>query len=279
MAAIGGSAVAMRHDPSLIFYNPAGLRGIQAPEVSLSYFRYIVDINTGFISYAQEFEGYGWFGAGIAYTDYGSQTEIDHLENILGEFRSNDLAIVMSYANSLYDENLSFGISTKFFYSSLTPEHSSSGIALDFGVQYYIPDQDMTFAASLLNVGRQITPYADTRESLPADLKVGVSKGLEHLPLVLSVNFHHLNEDIGDTFDRFRGFTIGGEFTVSDAVQLRVGYRNEMRQDIQIGSTIGLAGFSAGFGVHVQPLVFDYGFTSLGKIGSMHHLTLRYRFE
>jgi len=279
MAGIGGSAVAMRHDPSLIFYNPAGIYGMQSPQISLSYFRHIVDINTGFLSYAQEFKDYGWFGAGIAYMNYGTQTHVDHLENVLGDFNASDLAIVMSYVNSVYDENFSFGLSTKFFYSSLGPDHTSTGIALDLGVQYYIPAQDMTIGASLLNIGRQITPYEETRESLPVDLKVGVSKGLEHLPLVLSVNFHHLSEDTGDTFDRFRGFTLGGEFTVTDAVQLRFGYRNEMRQDLQIGSTIGLAGFSAGFGVDVQSVLFDYGFTSLGKMGSMHHLTLRYGFK
>jgi long-subunit fatty acid transport protein len=278
-AGIGGSAVAMRHDPALIFYNPAGLYGMQNPQVSASYFRHIVDINTGFVSYAQEFKRYGWFGAGIAYVNYGTQRHVDHLENVLGDFTSSDLAFIVTYSNSVFDENFSFGLSTKFFYSSLTPEHLSTGFAVDLGIQYYVPQQDLTLGASLLNLGRQITPYEETRESLPLDLKVGVSKGLEHLPLVLSVNFHHLSEDTGETFDRFRGFTIGGEFTVTDAVRLRFGYRNEMRQDLKIGSAIGLAGFAAGFGVHVQSYMFDYGFTSLGKIGSMHHVTLRYGFR
>jgi hypothetical protein len=279
MAGIGGSGVAMRHDPALIFYNPAGLYGLQYPQTSISYFRHIVDIHSGFVSYAQEFSKYGWFGAGIAYVDYGSQTHVDHLENILGSFRPADLAFIMSYSNSIYDENFSFGLSTKFFYSSFTPEHISTGIALDIGIQYYIPHQELTIGASVLNLGRQITPYENTRESLPIDLKIGVSKGLEHLPLVLSVNFHHLNEQTGGTLDRLRGFTIGGEFTITDAVQLRLGYRNEMRQDLQIGSTIGLAGFSAGLGIHVQKYNFDYGFTSLGKIGSLHHITLKYSFQ
>lgn len=279
MAGIGGSAVAMRHDPSMIFYNPAGLYGMHSPQISLSYFRHIIDINTGFLSYSQEFKDYGWFGAGIAYVDYGSQTEVDHLENVLGTFNSTDLAFVMSYANTVFDENLFVGLSTKFFYSSLTPDHISTGIALDIGMQYHIPHQELTIGASVLNFGRQITPYTETRESLPLDLKIGVSKALEHLPLVLSVNFHHVNDDTGETMDRLRGFTIGGEFTITDAVQLRLGYRNEMRQDLQVGSTIGLAGFSAGFGINVQSYSFDYGFTSLGKIGSMHHISLRHSFK
>ncbi len=279
MAGIGGSAVAMRHDPSLIFYNPAGLYGLQSPRASISYMRHIVDIQSGFISYAQSFKDYGWFGAGIAYVDYGSQTHVDHLENIIGSFNPADLAFIISYSNSIFDENFSFGLSTKFFYSSFTPEDISTGIALDIGMQYYLPQQDLTIGASILNAGRQITAYENTRESLPIDLKIGVSKGLEHLPLVLSVNFHHLNDDTGGTFDRLRGFTVGGEFTVTDAVQLRFGYRNEMRQDLQIGSTIGLAGFSAGLGVHIQNYNFDYGFTSLGRIGSLHHITLQYSFR
>lgn len=277
-AGIGGSAVALRHDPSLIFYNPAGIYGMPSSQISLSYFRHIVDINTGFLSYSHEFKDYGWFGAGIAYVDYGTQLHVDPLENVLGEFSASDLALVMSYANSFFDENFSFGMNTKFFYSSLTPEHTSTGIAFDLGIQYYIPDQDLTFGASLLNLGRQITPYEETRESLPTDLKIGISKGLEHLPLVLSVNFHHLNQDTGETLDLLRGFTVGGEFTVTDAVRFRIGYRNEMRQDLKIGSAIGLAGFAAGFGVHLQSYKFDYGFTSLGKIGAMHHLTLGFAF-
>lgn len=279
IAGIGGSAVALRHDPMLVFYNPAGLYGLQSPRIAASYFRHIVDINSGFLSYAQGFERYGWFGAGVAYMSYGSQTHVDINENILGTFNSADLALIMSYANTIYDENVSFGLSTKFFYSSLTPDHSSSGVALDLGIQYFIPEQDLTIGVSLLNLGRQIVPYEETRESLPVDLKIGISKGLEHLPLVLSVNFHHLTEESNDILDRFRGFTIGGEFTVTEAVRLRFGYRNEIRQDLRIGSTIGLAGFSAGFGLQNRSTQFDYGFTSLGKIGSMHHITLGYSFH
>lgn len=278
MAGIGGSGVAMRHDPSLIFYNPAGLYGLPHPQAAISYFRHIIDIHSGFVSYAQAYKDYGWFGAGLAFVDYGSQTHVDHLENVLGSFHPTDLAFMLSYSNSIINEKLSFGLSTKFFYSSYTPEDISTGIAIDLGMQYYIPQQDLTIGASILNLGRQLSAYQNTREPLPINLKIGVSKGLEHLPLVMSVNFHHLNDDTGGTIDRLRGFTVGGEFTVTDAVQLRFGYRNEMRQDLQIGSTIGLAGFSAGLGILVKNYMFDYGFSSLGKIGSLHHITLQYAF-
>jgi hypothetical protein len=278
-AGIGGSAVALRHDSALLFYNPSGLYGMNHRHMAFSYFRHVVDINSGFFSIAQEFDNIGWFGAGITYVDYGTQTEVDHLENILGTFKSTDIAMVIGYANRLYGENLAFGVNAKLFYSTLTPSHSSVALAADLGIQYFLPEQELTIGASILNLGRQVTTYESTRESLPIDMKIGISKGLEHLPLVLSVNFHHLTEDTGDAFERLRGFTVGGEFTVSEIVRFRFGYRNEMRQDLQIGSTIGLAGFATGFGIHYRAYEFDYGFTSLGKIGSLHHVTLGYSFR
>jgi hypothetical protein len=278
IAAIGGSAVALKYDPMVIFYNPAGIYNTTGQEISITYFRHVVDINTGFISYARQIGKFGWMGAGIVYADYGTMTEIDINENILGSYNSSELALVLSYANRLYGEHLSFGASLKLFYSALTPKYTSTGLAMDLGLQYYIPEQELTIGASLLNTGRQITTYGDTRESLPIDFKFGVSKVLEHLPLLLSVNFHHINEERNKTLEHLRGFTVGGEFTISDAVRLRLGYRNEMRRDLKIGTTIGLEGFAAGFGVHVRTYRFDYSFTSLGKIGAFHHITLSYAF-
>ncbi len=277
-AAIGGSAVALRQDPVLVFYNPAGLYNLSRPGVSMSYFKNVVDIHTGFLSYARQIGDYGWVGAGIAYTGYGEMQEIDENENLLGTYSSSELALVVSYANRLYGENLSYGVSAKLFYSGLTPKHTSTGIAADLGIQYYIPEFDLTLGASILNLGRQITTYAGLRESLPLDLKFGVSKKLEHLPLLLNLNFHNVNEERDNAVERLRGFTIGGEFIVSDVVRLRLGYRNEMRRDLKIGTTIGLEGFSAGFGVVVKEYGVDYAFTSLGKIGAFHHITLNYTF-
>jgi long-subunit fatty acid transport protein len=278
IAAIGGSAVALRHDPMLVFYNPAGLYNVTGQEVSVSYFRHVVDINTGFISYTRPIGKYGWIGGGIVYADYGSMTEIDINENVLGTYNPSELALAVSYANRLYGENVAYGVSLKLFYSGLTPNYTSTGVALDLGIQYYIPEQELTIGASLLNAGRQITTYGETRESLPIDFKFGVSKKLEHLPLLLNLNFHHVNEERTKAIEHLRGFTVGGEFTISEAVRLRLGYRNEMRRDLKIGTTIGLEGFAAGFGVHVSTYKFDYSFTSLGKIGAFHHITLGYTF-
>jgi hypothetical protein len=90
----------------------------------------------------------------------------------------------------------------------------------------------------------------------------------------LNFNFHKLNED-ADTFsDRFRAFTIGGEFTLSKALQVRIGYDNENRKDLKVGTSAELAGFSGGLGITIKEYTVDYSITSLGKIGSQHRVSV-----
>ena len=92
------------------------------------------------------------------------------------------------------------------------------------------------------------------------------------------MNFHKLNESAGKLSDRFRAFTVGGEFTLSRVLQLRFGYNNEQRKDLQIESTSGLAGFSAGVGILISDYRVDYALSSLGKIGSLHRISLGTNF-
>jgi hypothetical protein len=92
--------------------------------------------------------------------------------------------------------------------------------------------------------------------------------------LLLNVNFHKLNES-QDTFgDRFAAFTVGGEFTLSKVLQLRVGFDNEKRKDLKIGTTTGLAGFSGGVGINVTDYRVDYSLSSLGSIGNLHRISI-----
>ena len=90
----------------------------------------------------------------------------------------------------------------------------------------------------------------------------------------MNLDFHKLNEDQSNFTQRFRAFTVGGEFTLSNVLQLRFGYNNEQRQDLKIGTSAELAGFSAGVGITVREYKIDYGLTSLGKIGAQHRISV-----
>jgi hypothetical protein len=275
-AGLAGSFFTVSDDPNAVFYNPGALPTISGPRGSIGYFKHILDINAGHLSYAQEFEGVGHFGAGIVFTDYGSFTETDADGFPLGTFGATDLALSVGYGTNI-EENLSVGATAKFIYSSLAG-YGSTGLALDAGILLRFPESRAAIGASLRNLGAQLGTYSGVSESLPLDLSIGGSIMPKGLPLLLNVAFHRLTDDVDSFGDRFAAFTIGGEFTLSSALQLRVGYDNARRQDLELGTTAGLAGFSAGLGITVDRYVLDYALSSLGEVGSLHRISIGARF-
>jgi hypothetical protein len=271
-ASLAGTFVSVTNDPVALFYNPASLATLDAPRGSAGFFKHLLDINAGYIAYGQSFQDLGTFAAGVLYTSYGSFAEMDDLGNALGSFTASDLALSVGYSNA-FEENLTYGAAVKFIYSSIAG-YSSTALACDVGILYSIPASRVTLGASIRNLGTQLSTYMGTREELPLDLTVGGAIIPRGLPLQLSLNFHKLNDDVAAFTDRFRAFTVGGEFTLSKVLQVRIGFDNEKRKDLKTATTSGLAGFSAGFGISVESYRVDYALSSLGKIGSLHRISV-----
>jgi hypothetical protein len=271
-AGLNGSFVSMTNDPNSLFYNPAALATITQPKGSAGFLKHLLDVNGGHISYAHSLEGIGTIGGGIIYLDYGSFTETDESMNVLGTFGARDLAFVVGLGRSI-DEVTSVGVNAKLIYSSIA-NTSSFAVALDAGVLYQIPAENITIGASVLTLGTQVNAYQQTKESLPLDVKIGITKRPEHLPVLLNLNFHKLNESQDDFLQRFSSFSFGAEFLMSESVRLRVGYNNEQRKELKLGTSAGLAGISLGGGILFGEYVLDYAFNSYGKIGGLHRISL-----
>ncbi|MGB2868204.1 MAG: type IX secretion system protein PorQ [Bacteroidota bacterium] len=276
-AGLNGSFVSMTDDPNVLFYNPAALTTVTIPRVSVSYFKHLLDVNAGSLAFAQYAEGIGNFGIGISYIDYGAFTQTDAAMNELGSFGANELAIVGGIGAEI-DEATTYGFNVKFIYSSIG-DYRSSALAIDAGILYQIPSENLTVGASLLNLGRQLSTYAGLQESLPTDLKVGITKRPEHLPVLLNLDLHKLNESQDNFFDRFKAFSFGAEFLMSESFRLRLGYSNEQRRELKLGTSQGLAGFSLGGGLVLQDYLIDYAFNSYGKIGGLHRISVGMRFQ
>lgn len=274
-AALAGSLIATENDVNMIFYNPASIATITKPQASVGFFKYLMDINSGNAAYAQAYKNIGYFGASIRYINYGEFEKYDENFNKMGTFSANDIALTIGYAN-LYEDKFFYGANLKFIYSNID-EYKSTAIALDLGAIYKVSSYDLNIGVSLLNLGKQISSYIDTKENLPLDLRIGAQKKLEYLPLTVSFSFSNLTEKTDKFIERFKYFTVGGEFILSENVVLRGGYDNLKRQDLKTGSSLGLGGFSAGIGLKYEEKYFlDYSFNSLGKIGSTHRINLKY---
>ena len=271
-AALGGTFVSNSDDPNVIFYNPAGLNLLNDNPISFSFVKHLMDINLASLSYSTQYEDWGRFGGAVKYINYGSFTEADEFGNRGGEFGVGEVAFIVGYANSL-DQNFNYGANLKFIYSKIA-DRSATGLGLDLGLNYIVPEQELSVGFSIMNVGTQLSSYYETKEELPLDIAIGVSKKLQHLPLRLSLDFHKLNQDRDDFIQRFKAFSVGAEFTLSKVLRLRFGYDNEKRSDLKIGSSAGIAGFNAGLGVLISNYTFDYGFSSMGLIGALHRVTV-----
>lgn len=271
-AALQGSFVSMTNDPNVLFYNPAALTTIEKPTASIGFLKHLLDVNAGTFAFAQNVEGLGHIGIGLTYISYGSFTEYDEFFNNLGTFGATEMAFLGGIATN-YDEATTLGVNLKGIYSSIA-NFRSSAVAFDLGVLYHIPSENITLGASILNIGRQLKSYAGTREPLPLDVKIGITKRPEHLPVLLNLNFHKLNEPQASFFERLGSFTFGAEFLMSESVRLRVGYNNEQRKELKVGTSAGLLGFSLGGGFLFDQYQLDYAFNSLGKIGALHRFSL-----
>lgn len=274
--ALAGSFVSNGDDPNVIFYNPAGLDMLQGQPVSFSFVKHLLDINLASLSYSQELEGIGRFGAGLKYINYGTFTGADVDGNKKSDFGAGEIAFIVGYANAL-DENFYYGVNAKYIYSSIA-NYSSSALAADIGLHYAVPSQMIDIGFAVLNMGSQLTTYINTKESLPLDMIIGISKRLANLPVRVSLDFHKLNEQRDDFVQKFKAFTVGAEFNLSKVLSLRFGYDNEKRSELKVGTTAGIAGFNAGFGAVISDYIFDYGFSSLGAIGSLHRISIATTF-
>jgi hypothetical protein len=271
-AALNGSFVSMKDDPNVLFYNPASLGTLTTPKISVSYVNHLMDVNAGTLSYGQYLQGIGNVGAGIVYMNYGSFDRTDEFLNVLGSFNAADVALVAGIA-AHYDDDVLVGINAKYIYSSIA-EYSSTAMAVDLGVLYDIPSQNLTIGGSILNLGKQLKTYAGFTESLPLDVKLGITKRPEHLPVYLNIDFHRLNESGEKFFDRFSNFTVGAEFLMSKSLRVRLGYNNQQRKEFKTGTTAGLGGFSLGFGLILNEYLIDYSYNSYGAFGGIQRFSL-----
>ena len=271
-AALGGSFLAMSGDPNLLYYNPAGLATLTQTRLSFGFFKHLMDINAGHATYATEIKGLGSIAAGVLYTNYGSFKQVDENGVESGTFGAGDFAATAGFANNLRN-NLSYGVSAKFIYSSIAG-YSSTAAAVDFGLRFNAIPERMVLAASLLNVGTQLDPYLTTRDDLPMDLRVGFMLTPEHLPAMILFDLHDLTHSGLTVMERLKQFTVGVEFTTESNLHLRFGYNNSERTDFKIGSGAGLAGLSIGGGITTGNYTVDYAFNSLGKVGALHRISV-----
>lgn len=275
-AAMGGAFVTVLDDPVGLFYNPATIASVDTPQFSVTFFKHLLDINSGSAALATSIEGVGRIGIGVNYTSYGTFERTSRESNVTGEFGAADILFTAGWGTDL-GEGFSAGISGSAIFSTID-DVGATALTLGGGLTYVDTVRRIVAGMSILHVGSQLSSYGTETEPLPVDLKVGVSHRLKGLPLLIALTFSQLLDEREEFIERFGSFAIGGEFTISRPLRLRLGYNNRIRQDVPFGTSKGLSGFSGGLGVVISGYRFDYGFNPLDRIGGLHRVSLNAAF-
>jgi hypothetical protein len=273
-AGIAGCFVSIPNDPSALFFNPASVATVTEKPLSATFFKHILDINSGSISFITNYKDWGTFAASAVYTSYGSFDRADATGNITGDFSASDISFGISYANKL-DTNLFWGATAKFIYETIDT-YSSSAFAVDLGLLYLLPDNRTNIGVSILHSGFQISKFENTSESLPLDIRMGVSHRLEGLPLLVNLTFKSLADKQDNFFERFLNFSIGGELYLGQYIQVRLGYDNEIRRLLTPDNNKKLSGFSGGLGIKLKEFNIDYAAQQVGLSALLHKFSINF---
>jgi hypothetical protein len=170
-------------------------------------------------------------------------------------------------------------------------------MALDAGLCYTFKNEQTKLGLVARNLGMQFTTYYNggNKEKIPFNLMAGISHGLKHAPLIVSVTAVHLNNwDLAnpenqnngtndfDIFKREENFSkrvmrhliFGVEVVPSKNFTLRAGYNYQRMQELKLEEKASTIGFSIGFGVRVNRFRFDFGTSKFHVAGSSNVFSL-----
>jgi hypothetical protein len=287
-ASLGGALVADSGHIESVYYNPAGLAGLSQRTAGLGYMNYLLDINSGYVVYAEPHGKVGTWSGSVIYTNYGDFDHRSETGEDLGSFKVNDWVIGLSYANTFMGR-YSLGISGKFAYSKIE-NYVGTAAAFDLGGQMDLLPGRLRFGFGLYNVGVTTNAYAETSDDLPTYFRLGVTGSPTGLPADLYFSMtifqdvaknYSLKGFDGSDFGNFLGdisYSFGAEFKPMETFYVRLGYDTQGLNQRVGTRDDALAGISGGVGFDMTIARLDVGLASYGEMGLVTRSALSVAF-
>ena len=256
-------------DVTTVDQNPALLGQEMDKQISLSYMRYVSGSNFAGIRYANALGAHGTITGAIQYFGYGSMAQTDEYGQQIGSFSPKDVLFSCAYSHDITD-NLRGGINLKMAYSAYE-KYSAFAIATDLGINYYLPERDLSLSLVVCNLGGQVKRFNEAYDRLPIDVRLGWSQSFGTFPVRFSITMWNLTKwhlpyyDYGDgssssqvvkkdsfVSNLFRHLVFGADLIVSPNWYIGLGYNYKTRTDMLTYSRSFLSGFSIAGGFRVK---------------------------
>ncbi|HVZ24554.1 MAG TPA: type IX secretion system protein PorQ [Sediminibacterium sp.] len=300
-AALGGLNISqISNDVGMCFQNPALLRSTMHCQANTSFNDFLAGVNTYSMTSA-------WYlpavhinlAAGTQFFDYGMIQQTDASGNILGSFHPVDYVAQLMAAGT-YHDYFHYGLTSKFIHSGYGI-YRSDALAFDAGLSYYDSSRGLQAALVIRNMGAQIRTYSGTgsREELPFDLEIGLSKRLKASPFQFSLTLHHLQSfrihyndtsfryaegdlayNSSDFFQNLLSHCIlGVQVYPHEKLELMAGMNFQRRIDLNAYQlSNGLNGFSFGAGLLLKKVHIRYA-TGFYQQQLFHQFSLNFYWK
>lgn len=302
-AALGGRAFAIYdQDLCLSLDQPAVLSAANVKQLHSSFGLLPTGVRYGLLLTAFESK-YGVFAPYVRYMNYGNFNQTDINGQSTGSFSALDYNIGSSYA---YAPNPYFRMGAQInLLGSNLERYSAFALSFQLSAMIIHPNKLFVSSVGLRNGGLVIKDYTEQgQSSLPLDIYAAVSYKLAHAPFRFAVVGHSLNTpqniwldpNAKETYDPLTGDTIPIyvptlgqkianhlhfqlELVSKGAVQMRLGFDYNRRQQLKLEDFPGLAGFSFGTRLHAKRFDLDYAIQFYSKAGSVQSLGLSTDFN
>ena len=296
--ALGGKSLTILDDVNQAAWNPAMINQEMDNQLGVNYVNYLADINYGSINFAHLVsKRFGTIYGGITFVDYGKLIGADEQGIETGTFHARDVALSVGYAYQIPWSSFYVGSNLKFINATIA-NYTSFGVAADLGITYYDYKKPYVFTAVIRNIGYQITAFDETREKLPFQIEIGASYQLEKIPLKWYLTADNLqkwnisvqnpsnaqtsidgtttNDKISFLDNTTRHLIVGAEFFSDRTINLRLGYNFRRAKELNLTEVRTFAGFSAGFGIKLGKMKFNYAYTKYHPASNTSTFSLRF---
>lgn len=303
-AALGMSkaVVATTNNVNSIYWNPAGLVGIEDMQGSLMHASYFAGIaNYNHAAFAMPIDSESAFGISVirfGVDDILNTTELIDSEgnidfNRISLFSAADYAFNIAYARNLIFKDLKFGVNAKIVRRIIGDFASSWGFGFDAGIQFernnwkfglMARDITTTFNSWAINetefdkirnaIPGQNQELPETTEITKPKIQMGVAKEWRvgrFLNLLSEVNLNVRFEQSNDIFSSELGSinpAVGFQLDYDKLVYLRLGVGNfQYITEFDDGKSLSVQP-NFGVGFNYRGIQVDYALTNIGSVGN-----------
>jgi len=283
---MGETVVANAFDASALYWNPALASQTDRTQLGLSHTLYYVDVTLDYVAAIYHLRQVGvTLGASLTTLNSGEMDVTTEFEPFgTGEtFRFVDMAVGLTVSQQLTDL-FSYGITTKYIRESVAGINTGTAL-FDLGIFYRIGNSGAQMGVAIRNFGLDSTPKGEIERTVIGGSGSVIEREFEALTppttFLLGLTYHALQNNtqndllisgqLNNPNDNAESFNIGVEYTWNHLLILRGGYRFGVEEYTMpsLGAGLMVSGLPGRLGLR-----FDYAYTSLERLGTVHRVGL-----